>query len=98
MAGRPVTPPSPKEGGSQAVSPASQTGNSSQAGQSGNQGNRSGRQRALWASQGNSTASQADSTGTWGSNPTTQPPNRFPQGSSSEDLTLSGSLTFPANL
>ena len=64
------------------ASPASQAGNSSQAGQSGNQGNRSDRQRALWASQRNSTASQADSAGTWGSNPTTHPPNRLTQGSS----------------
>ena len=85
VAGRPVTPPAPEERGSPVASPASQAGNSSQAGQSGNQGNRSGRQRALWASQGNSTASQADSTGTWGSNPTTHPPNRFPQGSLPED-------------
>ena len=92
-AGRPVTPPSPKEGGSPVASPASQAGNSSLAGQSGNKGNRSGRQyprhsarqRALWASQGNSTASQADSIGIWGSNSITNPPNRLPQGSSLED-------------
>ena len=67
------------------ASPASQAGNFPQAGQSGNQGNRSGRQRALWSSQGNSTASQADSAGTQESNPTTHPPNRLPQGSSPED-------------
>ena len=66
--------------------------NSSQAGQSGSQGTRSGRQhprcsarkRALQASQGKNTASQADSAGTWDSNPTPHPPNRLPQGSSQE--------------
>ena len=110
VAGRLATPPSPKEGGSPVASPASQAGNSSQAGQSGNQGNRSGRQhprcsarqRALWASQGNSTASQTDSAGTQGSNPTTHLPNRLPQGSSPEDpnpkwvINLSGKPLTPA--
>ena len=85
VAGRPVTSPFPKEGGSPAASVASKAGNFPQAGQSGNQGNRSGRQRATQSSQGNSTASQADSAGTWGSNPTTHVPNRLPQGSSPED-------------
>ena len=100
-AGTPVTPLSPKEGGSPVATPASQVGatlppageNSSQAGQSGSQGTRSGRlhprhparQRALQASQGNNTASQADSAGTWDSIPTPHPPNRLPQGSSPED-------------
>ena len=95
--GRLVTPLSPKEGGSLVASPASQTGvhlpparvNSSQAGQLGSQGTRSGRcsarQRPLQASLGNSTASQADSAGTWDSSPTPHPPNRLPQGSSPED-------------
>ena len=105
--GRPVTSPSPEEGGSLAASPASQAGahlppaweNSSQAGnnlltsQAGSQVTRSGRQnprcsarqRALQASQGNSTASQADSTGTPDGNLTPNPSNRLPQGSSLED-------------
>ena len=106
-AGRPVTLPSPEEGGSLVASPASQAGthltpageNSSQAGislptsQAGSQVTRSGRQnprcsarqRALQASQGNSTASQADSADTWDGNLTLNPPNRLPQGSSPED-------------
>ena len=72
----------------------SQAGNnlpSSQAGsqvttRSGRQNPRhSARQRAFQASQGNSTASQADSTGSWEGNPTPNPPNRPPQGSSLED-------------
>ena len=72
----------------------SQAGNnlpSSQAGsqvttRSGRQNPRhSARQRALQASQGNSTASQADSTGSREGNPTPNPPNRLPQGSSPED-------------
>ena len=45
----------------------------------------SARQRALQASQGSSTASQADSTGTWDVNLTPNLPNRLPQGSSPED-------------
>ena len=101
VVGRLVTSPSPKEGGSLVASPASQAGahlspvgeNSSQADQSGSQVTRSGRQhprhsarqRALQASQGNSTASQAGNAGTWDGNPTLQPPNRLPQGSSPED-------------
>ena len=102
MAGRLVTPPSPKEGGSPVASPASQAGNSPQAGQSGNQGNRPGRQRALQSSQGNSTASQTDSAGTQRSNPTTHPLNRLPQGSSPEDpnpkwvINLSSKFLTPA--
>ena len=71
----------------------SQAGNnlpSSQAGSSGRQNPRcSARQRALQASQWNSIASQADSTGSWEGNPTPNPPNRLPkglpQGSSPED-------------
>ena len=81
------------------ASPASQTGNSSQAGQSGNQGNRSGRQRALWASQGNSTASQIDSD--WLPREVTQQLTPLIDSLKSlpqKTLTLSGSLTFPANL
>ena len=42
------------------------------------------RHRALQASQGNSTAPQADSAGSWEGNPTPSP-NRLPKGSSSED-------------
>ena len=45
----------------------------------------SARQRALQASQGNSTASQADSTGTRDGNLTPNLPNRLPQGFSPED-------------
>ena len=68
----------------------SQVGNNFPTSQAGSQVTRSGRQhprhsarqRALQASQGNSTASQADSTGTQDGNPT---PNRLPQGSSPED-------------
>ena len=67
-------------------------GNSFKAGQSGSQGTRSGRhsarQRALQASQGNCTASQADSAGTWDSNPIPHTPNRPPQGSCPEDPNL----------
>ena len=71
----------------------SQAGNNLPSSQAGSQVTRSGRQnprcsarqRALWASQGNSTASQADSTGSQESNPTPNPPNRLPQGSSPED-------------
>ena len=73
--------------------------NSSQAGinlptsQAGSQVTRSGRQnprhsarlRVLQASQGNSTGSQADSTGTQDGNLTPNPPSRLPQGSSPED-------------
>ena len=83
--------------------------NPSQAGitnQAGNQVTRSGRQhcrhsarqRALQASQGNSTASQADRACTWDSNLTPNPPNRPPKGLSQRTPTLSGSLTYPANL
>ena len=67
----------------------SQAGNNlptSQAGRSDRHNPRhSARQRALQASQGNSTASQADSAGSWEGNPTCNPPNRLPQGSSPED-------------
>ena len=67
----------------------SQAGNNlpaSQAGRSGRHNPKcSARQRALQASQGNSTASQADSTGSWEVNPTPNPPNRLPQGSCPED-------------
>ena len=64
--------------------PTSQAG--SQVTRSGRQNPRhSARQRALQASQGNSTASQADSTGTWDGNPHLTPPDRLPQGSSPED-------------
>ena len=45
----------------------------------------SARQRALQASQGNSTASQADSAGSQEGSLTPNPPNRLPQGSSPED-------------
>ena len=70
-----------------------QAGNNLPTSQAGSQVTRSGRQnprlsarqRALQASQGNSTASQADSAGSWESNPTPNPPNRLPQGSSPED-------------
>ena len=69
-------------------SPPPARGNSSPAGQSGSQGTRLGRhsarQRALQASQGNNTASQAYSAGTWDSHPTPHTPNRLPQGSSPE--------------
>ena len=101
VAGRPATSPFHKEGGSLAASPASQAGahlspageNSSQAGWAGSQVTRSSRQhprhstrqRALQASQGNSAASEADSTVTWDGYPTPYPPNRLPQGSSPED-------------
>ena len=73
----------------------SQAGNNLPSSQAGSQVTRSGRQnprhsarqRALQASQGkgNSTASQADSTGSQESNITPYPHNRLPQGSSSED-------------
>ena len=101
VAGRLVTPLSPQGRRQSSGSPAFQTGahlppageNTSQAGQSGSQSTRSGRQhprhsarqRALQASQGNNTTSQADSAGTWDSNPTPHPPNRLPQASSPED-------------
>ena len=113
-AGRPVTPLSPKEEGSPVASPASQAGthlppageNSSQAGQSGSKGTRSGRQhprcsarqRALQASQGNNTASQADSAGTWDSNPTPHPLIGSLKGLPQKTLALSGSLMYPTNL
>ena len=81
--------------------PSSQAG--SQVTRSGRQNPRhSARQRALQASQGNSTASQADSTGSQESNPTPNPPNRLPQGSSPEDpnpkwvINLSSKLLTPA--
>ena len=45
----------------------------------------SAKQRALQASHGNGTASQADSAGSWEGNPTSNPTNRVPQGSSLED-------------
>ena len=65
--------------------PSSQAGSQVKT-RSGRQNSRcSVRQRALQASQGNSTASQADSTGSWEGNPTPNPPNRLPQGSSLED-------------
>ena len=120
VADRPVTSPSPKEGGSLGASPASKAGthlspageNSSQAGQAGSQvtsssrqhPRHSARQRALQASQGNSTASQADSAGTWDGNPTPHPPNRLPQGSSPEDpnpkwvINLSSKPLTPAQM
>ena len=71
----------------------SQAGNNPPTSQVGSQLTRSGRQnprhsarqRALQASQGNSTASQVDSAGTWDVNPTPNLPNRLPQGSSPED-------------
>ena len=67
----------------------SQAGNNlpaSQAGRSGSQNPRHlARQRALQASQGNSTASKAHSTGSQEGNTTHNPPNRFPLGSSQED-------------
>ena len=66
------------------TSPTSQSG--SQVTSSGRQNPRhSARQRALQVSQGNSTAFQKDSAGYWESNPTPNPPNRLPQGSSPED-------------
>ena len=71
----------------------SQAGNNLPTSQAGSQVTRSGRQnprhsarqRALQASQGNSTASQADSADTWDGNLTPNLPNRLPQGSSLED-------------
>ena len=74
--------------------------------QAGSQGTRSGRQHprhsarqmALQASQGNSTASQADSTGSWESNLTPDPQIGFLQGLPQKNPTQSGSLTYPANL
>ena len=71
----------------------SQAGNNLPASQAGSQVTRSGRQhprhsarqKALQASQGNSSASQADSAGTWDGNTTPNPPNRLPQGSSPDD-------------
>ena len=84
----------------------SQAGNNPPTSQLGSQVNRSSRQdprcsarqRALQASLGISTSSQAGSAGTQVVNPTPNPPNRLLQGSSQKTLTLSGSLTFPANL
>ena len=71
----------------------SQAGNNFPISQAGSQGIRSGRQnprcsarqRALQASQGNSTASQAYSGGPQEGNLTPNPPNRLHQGSSLED-------------
>ena len=112
-AGRPVSSPSPEEGDITVASSASQAGahppaweNSSQAGQSGRQGTSSGRQlprhsarqRALQASQGNSTASQADSVDTEEGILTPNPPVGFPKGLPEKTPTLSGSLTYPANV
>ena len=58
----------------------------------------SARQRALQASQGISTASQAGSSGTWDANLTPNPPIGSLKGLPQKTPTLSGSLTFPANL
>ena len=71
----------------------SQAGNNLPTSQVGSQVTSSGRQnprhsarhRALQASQGSTTASQTDSTGSWESNLTPNPPNRLLQGSSPED-------------
>ena len=84
----------------------SQAGNnlpSSQAGslvtRSGRQNPRhSARQRALQASQGNSTASQADSTGIWDGNLHLTPLIGSLKGLPMKTPTLSGSLTYPTNL
>ena len=76
----------PGESSSQADNnlPTSQAG--SQVTRSGRQNPRhSARKRALQASQGKSTASQTDSTGSEESNLTPNPTNRLPQGSSLED-------------
>ena len=56
------------------------------------------RHRALQASQGNSAASQADSTDSWEDNPTPTPPIGSPKGLPQKILTQSGSSTCPANL
>ena len=67
------------------TSPSSQAGSQVTA-RSGRQiARHSTRQRALQASQVNSTASQTDSAGSEEGNPTPNPPNRLPQGSSTED-------------
>ena len=96
--GRPVTSPSPKEGGRLVASPASQAGNPHQTGQAGNQGNRSGRCRALQSSR--ETALPPRQTALVPGEATPQlTPNRPPlKGLPQKTLTISGSLTFPANL
>ena len=84
----------------------SQAGNNPPTSQSGSQVNRSSRQnsrhtarqRALQASQGISTSSQAGSTGTWKVNTIPNPPICSHKGLPQKSPTLSGSLTFPANL
>ena len=59
----------------------SQAGNNLPISQAVSQGTRhSARQRALQASQGNSTASQADTASSWEGNHTCNPPIGFPQG------------------
>ena len=100
-------PPGEGSSASQATAhlpPREGNSNSSQAGQAGNQA-RSGRQgfrhssrhRAPHASQKNSTASQADSTNSWEDTPTPTTPIGFPKGLLMKNLTLGGSLTYPAN-
>ena len=80
----------------------SQAGNNlptSQAGRPGRHNPRhSARQRVLQASQGNSTASKADSAGSWEGNPTPNTLIGFPKGLPQKTLTQSGLLTYPANL
>ena len=85
VAGRPVTSPSPEEGGRPAAFLASQAGNSPQAGQSGNQGNRSGRQRAPPVFPGEQHCLPGRQCWHLGKQPHNSPPNRLPQGSFPED-------------
>ena len=88
------THPSPWEG--RGNSQAGQVGNHVR---SGRQGFRySTRHRASQASQENSAASQADSTNSWEASSLLPSPIGFPKGLLMKNLTLSGSLTYPADL
>ena len=114
VAGRPVTSPSPKEGGSLVVSPASQAGthlspaeeNSSQAGQASSQVTRSGmqhprhsaRQRALQAFQGIALPPRQTVLVPGMAIQHLTPLIGSLKGLPQKTPTLSGSLTYPANL